>query len=218
MLDGTCGVGPFAVPLGRANVCVVANDLNAQSYHYLCHNVAANRVEHNVVCRNKNCVELLKYYLLRPNTQVFPGRGELHLGAVILNLPELSIEFLNIYQSFDANQDLYTPMFYIEAFTRSEALYREDIIIRICVQRIGHQLVIARNIFGLVVDDSTLANSQDRGCDSFDEEFLEKNKEKAAEMAKQLFTRCVVRLVRDVGTRKYMVCVELAFNEEFIRG
>lgn len=42
--DVFAGVGPFAVPAGRKNVFVLANDLNPESYRYLKENVTRNHV------------------------------------------------------------------------------------------------------------------------------------------------------------------------------
>lgn len=42
--DVFAGVGPFAVPAGKKDVLVLANDLNPESYKYLVQNVAGNHV------------------------------------------------------------------------------------------------------------------------------------------------------------------------------
>jgi tRNA (guanine37-N1)-methyltransferase len=46
--DVFAGVGPFAVPAGKKNVLVLANDLNPESYKYLQENVKLNHVENFV--------------------------------------------------------------------------------------------------------------------------------------------------------------------------
>lgn len=43
--DVFAGVGPFAVPAGRKNALVLANDLNPESYKYLRENIKLNNVE-----------------------------------------------------------------------------------------------------------------------------------------------------------------------------
>ncbi|OBA23911.1 hypothetical protein METBIDRAFT_30278 [Metschnikowia bicuspidata var. bicuspidata NRRL YB-4993] len=43
--DVFAGVGPFAVPAGRKNALVLANDLNPESYKYLKENIRLNNVE-----------------------------------------------------------------------------------------------------------------------------------------------------------------------------
>lgn len=43
--DVFAGVGPFAVPAGKKNVVVLANDLNPESYKYLQLNITANKVD-----------------------------------------------------------------------------------------------------------------------------------------------------------------------------
>ncbi|KAM3160227.1 tRNA (guanine(37)-N1)-methyltransferase [Lachancea thermotolerans] len=42
--DVFAGVGPFAVPAGKKQVAVLANDLNPESFKYLQHNIAENKV------------------------------------------------------------------------------------------------------------------------------------------------------------------------------
>lgn len=42
--DMFAGVGPFAVPAGKAGCTVYANDLNPESYHWLKNNIAINKV------------------------------------------------------------------------------------------------------------------------------------------------------------------------------
>lgn len=42
--DVFAGVGPFAVPAGKSNVFVLANDLNPESFKYLQHNINSNKV------------------------------------------------------------------------------------------------------------------------------------------------------------------------------
>ncbi|KAH8835565.1 Met-10+ like-protein-domain-containing protein [Flagelloscypha sp. PMI_526] len=46
--DVFAGVGPFAVPAGRKGTCVLANDLNPDSYLWLQHNIKDNNVENAV--------------------------------------------------------------------------------------------------------------------------------------------------------------------------
>ena len=48
VVDVMAGVGPFAVPAGRAGIRVYANDLNPASHHWLAANVARNKVVHTV--------------------------------------------------------------------------------------------------------------------------------------------------------------------------
>lgn len=46
--DVFAGVGPFAVPAGKLNVLVLANDLNPESFKYLKENIALNHVDNFV--------------------------------------------------------------------------------------------------------------------------------------------------------------------------
>lgn len=44
-MDGTCGVGPFTIPLAKHKHHILANDLNEESYKYLKDNIKLNNVE-----------------------------------------------------------------------------------------------------------------------------------------------------------------------------
>jgi len=48
VFDAMAGVGPFAVPSGKKNVIVFANDLNPDSHKFLCENIENNGVEKTV--------------------------------------------------------------------------------------------------------------------------------------------------------------------------
>lgn len=58
--DVFAGVGPFAVPAGRKNVLVLANDLNPESYKYLKENIDINNVQEVVKPYNYDGREFIR--------------------------------------------------------------------------------------------------------------------------------------------------------------
>ncbi|KAJ3333867.1 tRNA(m(1)G37)methyltransferase [Blyttiomyces sp. JEL0837] len=59
--DVMAGVGPFALPAAKNQQCLVfANDLNPNSYRYLCKNIATNKVDHLVKPYNLDGREFIK--------------------------------------------------------------------------------------------------------------------------------------------------------------
>lgn len=58
--DVFAGVGPFAVPAGKKDVVVLANDLNPESFKYLQENIKLNKVEPTVKPYNLDGAEFIK--------------------------------------------------------------------------------------------------------------------------------------------------------------
>ncbi|KAG7876807.1 hypothetical protein KL905_005240 [Ogataea polymorpha] len=58
--DVMAGVGPFAVPAGKKQCIVFANDLNPESYKYLKQNVKINKVDSFVNCFNEDGRDFIK--------------------------------------------------------------------------------------------------------------------------------------------------------------
>jgi len=85
VLDATGGVGPFAITLAVSHGLshIVCNDLNPEAYRWMQENVSLNRCGGRIECRNEDARDLLK--------ELLPSR---RVGAVLLNLPELSLDFL----------------------------------------------------------------------------------------------------------------------------
>ncbi|CAL5989549.1 tRNA_(guanine(37)-N1)-methyltransferase [Hexamita inflata] len=195
VFDATGGVGPFAVPLGANKIHVLCNDLNEKSVEFMKINVNNNKVEQYVTCCNQDSFVLLKEILTTPfnNKQV---------KAVILNLPELSVDFLKAYRNTGS---VFEPKFYIETFTRQKELFKEDIIARI---------VAARKGFGIIhIDLGIECENEECGCDQFKTEQLKTNISTLREWEGHF--KCMdVRVVRDVGTFKWMVCAEVQFDEK----
>ncbi|KAL3233915.1 tRNA (guanine(37)-N1)-methyltransferase [Nakaseomyces bracarensis] len=58
--DVFAGVGPFAVPAGKKNVIVLANDLNPESFKYLQENIQLNKVGECVIPFNYDGAEFIE--------------------------------------------------------------------------------------------------------------------------------------------------------------
>ncbi|CAI4535951.1 ASN_collapsed_G0024420.mRNA.1.CDS.1 [Saccharomyces cerevisiae] len=58
--DVFAGVGPFAVPAGKKDVIVLANDLNPESYKYLKENIALNKVAKTVKSFNMDGADFIR--------------------------------------------------------------------------------------------------------------------------------------------------------------
>lgn len=58
--DVFAGVGPFAVPAGKKNVIVLANDLNPESFKYLQENIQLNKVSECVIPFNYDGAEFIE--------------------------------------------------------------------------------------------------------------------------------------------------------------
>ena len=86
VLDATCGIGPFAIPAAKKKGCTVyANDKNPQSVLYLKENAELNKVASRIHCFNDDARDFIR-------AQIAGGVRPHH---IVLNLPALSIEFLD---------------------------------------------------------------------------------------------------------------------------
>ena len=98
LYDVCAGVGPFTVPAARKRCRVLANDLNPESFRWLQHNVAANKVSDRVETFNMDGREFIRTEvrcgLQRRLAAPEAGGGTLH---AVLNLPALAIEFVDAF-------------------------------------------------------------------------------------------------------------------------
>ena len=83
--DAMCGIGPFAVRAAKRKHCHVrANDLNPDSYKWLCENCKANGVTDMVECFNTDARAFIK--------EQFDKGG---CDYIVMNLPGTAVEFLD---------------------------------------------------------------------------------------------------------------------------
>lgn len=120
VFDVFAGVGPFSVPLAKKKCHVFANDLNPESYKWLNHNFAKNKVDQ-------------KYF------QTFNRDGrEFILGEIkdllpkffgnnvfiLMNLPAMAVEFLNafvgLYKDSDLCEIINPPIVVVYCFAKGE--------------------------------------------------------------------------------------------------
>ncbi|RHY32561.1 hypothetical protein DYB32_002433 [Aphanomyces invadans] len=85
--DMMCGIGPFAIPLGKRGCVVYANDLNPKSFEYLNVNRKKNKVEGKVHSFNMDGRAFLAHLL----------SSKIQFTQVIMNLPAIALEFLDAF-------------------------------------------------------------------------------------------------------------------------
>ena len=65
VLDGTGGVGPFALPLARRGLNVLTNDLNGACFRLVQENIRLNKLDdQRVWCANCDAIDLLRRFLV----------------------------------------------------------------------------------------------------------------------------------------------------------
>ncbi|KAH8868979.1 hypothetical protein KSF78_0004181 [Schistosoma japonicum] len=110
--DVFAGVGPFSIPAGRAGCHVLANDLNPDSFIWLKKNITQNASRkhplNNITCYNMDGREFIREILLPhykkygnsdliKSTDCDPVSLSIDRFVVIMNLPQLAIEFLDSF-------------------------------------------------------------------------------------------------------------------------
>ncbi|AET38722.1 tRNA (guanine) methyltransferase Ecym_3225 [Eremothecium cymbalariae DBVPG len=121
--DVFAGVGPFAIPGGKKEVFVLANDLNPESYNFMCTNIKDNKVEQFVKPNNldgKHFINksplLLQEWIAETSGKIVvpdakkyknktTGKIELppprnvilpkHIHHYVMNLPDSALSFLS---------------------------------------------------------------------------------------------------------------------------
>lgn len=123
--DMFAGVGPFAIPAAKKGCEVLANDLNPESYRWLQQNAKQNKVTKRVTASNLDgrqyIRDVVKPDLIRKAKEGFGSEAH-----VIMNLPAMAVEFLDVFPSLlsDAPSGLrdQIPKVYIHChgFSKSE--------------------------------------------------------------------------------------------------
>lgn len=97
VLDMTCGVGPFALPLARRGLWVRANDLNPESVRACEANVRTNRLQRRVVVTCEDA----RAAVLRATTGSVPGAGTpgepWPFAHAVANLPDKGMQLLGAW-------------------------------------------------------------------------------------------------------------------------
>ncbi|KAK9241219.1 Met-10+ like-protein-domain-containing protein [Lipomyces kononenkoae] len=145
--DVFAGVGPFAVPAGKKNVIVLANDLNKYSYDGMVHNIKLNKVEKTVIPYNldgRDFIRMsrqeLKSLAETKKTLVIPARsrhardedGKRKVEVIqiparyshyVMNLPDSAITFLDAFRGLhvdDDDDDAKLPYVHVHCFHKSD--------------------------------------------------------------------------------------------------
>ena len=85
--DAFAGIGPFAIPLAKKGVRVLANDLNPASYESLVANAKLNKVQ--LEAYNLDAREFIQ--------SLCTGKSTFAFTAVLMNLPKDAVEFLDAF-------------------------------------------------------------------------------------------------------------------------
>lgn len=97
VFDVFAGVGPFAVPLAKKKCVVHANDLNPDSYKWLCHNAKLNKVSGCLSAYNLDGREFIKT-VVKENLIKLWKEGNKCSVHILMNLPACALEFLDAYE------------------------------------------------------------------------------------------------------------------------
>lgn len=161
--DMFAGVGPFAVPAAKKKCTVYANDLNPESYKWLGHNMKLNKVKGEFHLFNMDGREFVKSVVKKSLLELWKASCEGMLGRnihVIMNLPAIAVEFLDVYQDLVSAEDLEAggidkqsvtmPTIHCYCFSKSENV-TEDARLRIedvLGQKLpdDHTIRIVRNV------------------------------------------------------------------------
>jgi tRNA (guanine37-N1)-methyltransferase len=117
--DIMAGIGPFAIPLGSANVTTLANDLNPESYKYLNRNVQINKCKQHVQTYCKDGREFI-HDLNNSKTKV---------TDCIMNLPATAVEFLDAFRGWDTSVS--RPLIHVYCFVKCQSMDASDAKVRI---------------------------------------------------------------------------------------
>lgn len=133
IFDMFAGVGPFAIPAARQKCTVYANDLNPESYRWLDHNAKLNKVNDRINIYNMDGRQFAKSVIKRVLLDLWNTSDEdkrnfkIH---VIMNLPAIAIEFLDVFRGLVSENDLQAvgiaegsvtlPIIHCYCFSKSE--------------------------------------------------------------------------------------------------
>lgn len=191
IIDATGGVGPYSILLAkRFHVDrIICNDLNPKSYEYMKENTVLNGVSARITCTNLDAADLLKDKLTSTSVE-----------AIILNLPALSIQFLESVSAV-LPSITYPPKFYIECFSRVED-YALDVVLR-CFAALYKQE------FDAFLSQMDIERANREYCKDTTDTILQAIPPGlTTQLSECLFDEFCARRVRLVSPSKWMVCCE----------
>ena len=170
LYDMFAGVGPFAIPAAKRKSTVFANDLNPESHKWLTHNVKLNKVQDRVRTYNldarKFVLDVVKDNLISIGKKC--KEGDIFNTHVVMNLPSLAIEFLDVFSNLladvpsDLRPHIPLPMMRCHCFSKADDV-REDICNRI--QAVLQQQDVGDNI--VIHDVRNVAPNKEMMCATF---------------------------------------------------
>ena len=116
LIDVTCGIGPFSLRAAKQkNVTVYANDLNPACFKYLQENIKINKLDKLVYPYCMDGREFIK------KLSKMSGSGEIKpINHYFLNLPALSVDFLDAFRDVDFDLFKKEPMVHLYCFEELE--------------------------------------------------------------------------------------------------
>lgn len=126
--DVFAGVGPFAIPAAKKGCIVHANDLNPESYKALKHNMIINNVGQNVHSYNFDGREFLRIIFglgAATSDRQSGGHKLFKVDHVIMNLPAISVEFLDVFQSRNCDKTVEGVTFHCYCFSKKSEPFKD---------------------------------------------------------------------------------------------
>ena len=126
--DMFAGIGPFTIPAAKKKCHVYANDLNPESFKWLNINIQENKIKVQVKTFNMDGRDFIRD-VMKPDLLNSQSEDVVHMNSnihVIMNLPALAVEFLDVFVGlFDGTppeslNDLPDPLVYCYAFSKDE--------------------------------------------------------------------------------------------------
>lgn len=152
LIDVFAGVGPFAIYAAKYNKCqVLANDLNPDSYHWLCENVNLNKVTEFVRCFNLDGRDFIKTivkdYLIE-NVKSYDGSNSNRRYHIVMNLPDIAMNFLDTFDSLlsslnDSDYEYKIPYLDIHCYCFVKKIPESEVdnyVIQTASEKLGHQI------------------------------------------------------------------------------
>ncbi|XP_042877112.1 tRNA (guanine(37)-N1)-methyltransferase-like isoform X2 [Penaeus japonicus] len=201
LYDVMAGIGPFAIPVGRKQCSVFANDLNPHSYKYLEKNSAGNKVTERVKCFNLDGNEFIKTVVKEDLLKKWKDPhfcGNIH---ITMNLPALAVEFLPSFNGLfedveDIPSEIKIPLVHVYMFT-------PDTKDNTAIAKVAEQ-------FGLsALDDREQATEDDR------EESIKGSENSFVSLQQNVEE---VFHVRQVAPNKAMMRVSFRLSKEILMG
>uniref|UniRef100_A0A1B0DRL0 tRNA (guanine(37)-N1)-methyltransferase n=2 Tax=Phlebotomus papatasi TaxID=29031 RepID=A0A1B0DRL0_PHLPP len=125
--DVFAGVGPFSIPAAKKECRVLANDLNPDSINWLKHNAKRNKVEDSIEICNKDGREFILSDLKTHLVEFWHHRDPKKSLTIVMNLPALAIEFLDVFSGLLSDQpelqamDRSLPLVHVYTFLKGGA-------------------------------------------------------------------------------------------------